>query len=301
MKSSLIISTIFLLFFAGCGPSSEESVPTNNESQQEVISTPENPEEDARGEENPEREVTNIKLYNDGIIGVKGEDIILHPLEEYAEKIGETREGRLCFEKTRYKKGDNGDLFPSGVISYSFEADLETIRLSIDDWVTNQDPFIIYNEDMHTWTSNSGSALEIPIEEITFSCDGPLAYEKGVEEQLPSFYCETNGEDFLEQYEFNSIPVQLGTGGGFAEYWKKIYIRKIDGENFVFMGALNGEGAHDRGKEYNTITPSGQEEYEKYANKAYLDQILADPENQERIASWDAFVESFRIESITEE
>jgi len=105
----------------------------------------------------------------------------------------------------------------------------------------------------------------------------------------PYFYCETNGEDYLTQYEFGKDYRQFSTGGGFALKWKKIYIRDIDGKDIVFEGILEGES-------YDYTDAPSQSEIQRIESKKYLDEIRKNALNKEKEKIWNDLVKSFSTE-----
>ena len=156
--------------------------------------------------------------------------------------------------------------------------------------VTNQlnGPYAVYTNDVKASTMN-------------FKCDGPsVNYTNGKDPfdlnrvEVPWFYCETNGEDWLTQYEFSGAEgLVIMTGGGYGERWYKLYLKKVKGENLIFIGTLSGDDI-DTEDSYE----GGAEALKKMravSSKAYLDELLKKEDNIKKIAEWDAFVKSFDI------
>jgi len=105
----------------------------------------------------------------------------------------------------------------------------------------------------------------------------------------PYFYCNTNGNNYLTQYEFGENYRQFSTGGGFSLKWKKIYIKNISGKNIIFEGFLEGDT-------YNLTESPTQAEVQKIKSKEYLDKINQNASNKKNEKEWDTLIESFSAE-----
>ncbi len=132
--------------------------------------------------------------------------------------------------------------------------------------------------------------LESVGRKVTYTCDGPLLKGKWAK-------CETNGKDYLTQYEFGGVCglFYRGTGAGMSQGWNKIYIKKIEGKDFYFFTCVD--------EDKNMVSREDQftegDSYEKKATRlsqiAFLENILKDPENQKNIKTADDFVQSFQL------
>ncbi|MFA5829993.1 MAG: hypothetical protein WC843_05915 [Candidatus Gracilibacteria bacterium] len=135
--------------------------------------------------------------------------------------------------------------------------------------------------------------IETPAEnaKITYKCDGSLAKKAGA--NYPNFYCETNGKDALTQYEFSAAdgyPI-LTTGADYGESWDKIYIKKVNGLNYIFRGGVSFD---DKGI---WSSDQSEEKYNMLTAKTYLDDLLKAPEFTKSMALWKPIVDSFKVES----
>jgi len=129
------------------------------------------------------------------------------------------------------------------------------------------------------YRANSGRG---PIE-IVYNCNGPLVDIENIKVE----YCETNGMDYLTQYEFSDLSSSgFGTGGGTSWMWYKLYIKKINGVDFVLQGII-GDDRVDGPRFY---TQEQKEKYDKLSSKNYLDDLLKEKKVNENIEKWDNFV-----------
>ncbi len=147
--------------------------------------------------------------------------------------------------------------------------------------------------------------IETPAEnaKITYKCDGSLAKQmlertKKYTENFPNFYCETNGKDYLTQYEFGAAdgyPV-LTTGAEVGESWEKIYIKKVAGLNYIFRGSVwrVGGNADDSNIWWSIDEP--EDKYKRVTSKSNLDELIKDPEFTKSLALWQPIVDSFKVE-----
>ena len=126
--------------------------------------------------------------------------------------------------------------------------------------------------------------------QIFYECNSPLV------EGQPYFYCKTNGKDYLEQYEFGEDYRQFSKEEDANLHWKKIIIKKIDGEDnngrdiggrdIIFEGVL--------GDSYDQSDFPTQEHFERVKSKEFLDKIIQKSANVEKEANWDRLVNSFK-------
>jgi hypothetical protein len=126
--------------------------------------------------------------------------------------------------------------------------------------------------------------------DINYACDSSLRYDN------PYYYCQTNGQDYLEQYEMGSTYRQWpGTGGGISVFWHKIYIKKFGNQDIVFEGRFNDVSISS--DERLDETTANQEWINLVESKNYLDQVIkASSHNQAKEAQWQAVIDSFRVE-----
>lgn len=117
---------------------------------------------------------------------------------------------------------------------------------------------------------------------ISFECDGPLAYNLDGTPAAKWEYCETDHQSYLSQYEFSEASGQsVTTGGESSEGWYKVYIKKFNNSYVFFFGDL-GERLWNDEKDRTKI--------DYLSSKEYLDSLLQDDRNRERVESWDEFV-----------
>lgn len=174
----------------------------------------------------------------------------------------------------------------------TFEGDLKKLSFGIVEgmnWNFYYDTLEISN----TFQGPYAIYEKTNMDKISYKCDGSLLVtSKG--EQFPNYYCETNSKDFLSQYEFSAANGNgFATGGGYSEFWYKLYIKKINGINYTFSSRLIGDTTdsddkHSNIKKYN-------EDYQRLSNKKYLDEILTDEENKKKIEEWDEFIENVKF------
>lgn len=115
---------------------------------------------------------------------------------------------------------------------------------------------------------------------IQYECTSSLLPSK------PYFYCETNKENYLTQYEFGEDFRQLSSSGEFPFKWKKIYIKNIGGKDIVFEGVLEGDT-------YYSIDFPSQQEIDRIQSKEYLESIIQKNVNKEKEKIWEDMVRSF--------
>ncbi len=183
-----------------------------------------------------------------------------------------------------YYYGEKIGSFDNGKIFISFQG--STYSFQGDPQYLSKYPMIDAFKGVYFYKDIS---INLPNEnreerKILYECSSSLLPSK------PYFYCETNGEDCLAQYEFGENYRQFSTGGGFLLKWKKIYIKNINGEDVVFEGYLTGD-SYDIAE-----SPTlGQEEIGRIKSKKHLDEIKGDKANQKKVEEWDQLVKSFSI------
>lgn len=120
-----------------------------------------------------------------------------------------------------------------------------------DDWKQPPDPDLGFA--YYVWyDDNMSESLQIlnrlagpygmykPVHSVRYACDGPFMQymdriTESVTEDAVYTGCQTNGIDFLSQYEFTAAGLGYATGGDVCESWSKIYARRIDGEDWFFV------------------------------------------------------------------
>lgn len=129
-----------------------------------------------------------------------------------------------------------------------------------------------------------------PVDAVSYHCNGSLVKTFSEGADVPNFYCETNGVDFLSQYEFSTAGIgDFATGDAPNVDWNKIYIKKAGEKNvFVFLNLGSEEdGASIYGNETEKVAEASK--------KAYLDMLLAKSSIAERIKMADEFVKHLTI------
>lgn len=216
-----------------------------------------------------EKQIIENKIYSLGLERgfIKGDEIIIYLYEGYLDED----------KKQQYKKSKNlsfvGNInkieFPSILIPKNFYYN----RLEITTEVKG--PYQIYK----------------PVTKVNYQCDGPLIYYSNGE-PVNYQYCETNGKDFLTQYEFSAADgIGFATGGGHSDRWYKLYIKKVNEQNLFFIGELKGDFADTDFSNY-------EKEFNRLSTQEYLDEIIEDKENQEKIKQWDYFIEKTNFEFV---
>lgn len=133
---------------------------------------------------------------------------------------------------------------------------------------------------------------------ISFVCDGPaIPYtphatesDDGALKKTLARFCKTNTKDLLRQYEFSAVDVAgvgFATGGEIEEQWYKLYIKKIQGHNYFFIGKLKGE-------KLSSDTENRAAVYNRLSSADFLEGLLKDPQNKANIEKWDTFVAAVR-------
>ena len=167
----------------------------------------------------------------------------------------------------------------------SFEGDVKKLSFGI---VEGMDYNFYYDnlEISNTFRRPYAFPGEINMNKVSYKCDGPLL----IGGKIPNYYCKTNNEDLLSQFEFSAANGNgFATGGGYSEFWYKLYIKKINGINYTFSSRLIGDTI-DSDDKYSNVKKY-DEDYQRLSNKKYLDEILTDEENKKKIEEWDEFVE----------
>ena len=70
-----------------------------------------------------------------------------------------------------------------------------------------------------------------------------------------------------------------------------MYIKKVNEQNLFFIGSLKGDNTDRESLNYQSV-------YDKLSTQEYLDEILEDKENQEKIKQWDYFIEKINFEFV---
>ena len=135
-----------------------------------------------------------------------------------------------------------------------------------------------------------------PTEKVNYECNGSLA-DNG---NLDFYLCETNGENFLTQFEFNAADsLGFATGGGVDATWRKIYIKKVGDIDLIFIGRLDQFFDYPKASAGISSTPcqDGADYNQEMCDRLktvesedYLLELIKDPEVQNKISEWDRFV-----------
>ncbi|MDD3006019.1 MAG: hypothetical protein PHX30_00330 [Candidatus Pacebacteria bacterium] len=121
---------------------------------------------------------------------------------------------------------------------------------------------------------------------ISYKCSGPLVQSnENLEEKWE--YCETNRSNYLSQYEFSAANGNgFATGGEISYGWYKLYMKKFNSINLFLFGNLGEPLNRDE---------TDQAKINHLSGKGYLDELLQEKKNQEKIAQWDAFAKSVQF------
>lgn len=166
---------------------------------------------------------------------------------------------------------------------------------------------------------------------ISYVCNGSLVFNSNGTPR-PFQYCETNGKDSLSQYEYSGAGDGFSTGAGYGEIWQKVYVKRLNGVNFIFSTSLPGQvvltndasfgeifEAYDvlvgykfmdsdkisssirmkssfSGDEYakaeKELAPLIKEIRAIISSRAYLDLLLANPDTRQKLRVWDFTISS---------
>ncbi len=166
---------------------------------------------------------------------------------------------------------------------------------------------------------------------ISYVCNGPLVFN-GNGTPRPFQYCETNGKDSLSQYEYSGAGDGFSTGAGYGEIWQKVYVKRLNGVNFIFSTSLPGQVVltndasfgeifeaydvlvgyklMDSDKISSSIRTKSSFSGDEYAkaekelaplikkirtiisSRAYLDLLLANPDTRQKLRVWDFTISS---------
>ena len=162
---------------------------------------------------------------------------------------------------------------------------------------------------------------EIKYNKISYKCDGSLVKTINPKEDVPNYFCVSNGRDSLSQFEFSGAGgYVVFTGAEAGQNWYKLYLRKINGTNYIFAGDIcdNDDNANRDEDFYLNETAynkmlnqekisicaaiygggyDGDKAYKKIANITYLNHLLKSDYAQNYIKTWDKMVETFRVEA----
>ncbi len=134
--------------------------------------------------------------------------------------------------------------------------------------------------------------------EITYRCDGSLVKMANKDGKYtvnePYFNCDTNGKDYLTQFELNGATVypDLALDNRYSKEWKKIFIKKVDNVNYVLMATL-----HDSDNDvWLSDADNAQEKLISLSQERYLINLKKDPWNSQGQAQWQQMVDSLKVE-----
>lgn len=296
-KPYLLLLLAPVLVFGGCSRN-QAAQQTNPQINQEQTSIPTT----TKPQLTATSTVEEITAHDPFVPVIKGDDIFC-----FDKKIGTYKNGRLymklddkivSFVPPKLSGTDVGDFNLNDLMCESSNARPD------DEGYTNYQYSHFIFQGLEVSTKLYGSyavykTIETPEDnnKITYRCDGSLAktgdkvgeYTK----DEPYFDCQTNGRDFLTQYEFNGAagaPI-LTTGGDYGKKWNKIYIKRLDGLNYIFMGSLSLNYEDNWSSDYS------MEKFRELSSRDALNELLKAPFNTKSLALWQMLIDSFRIEA----
>ncbi len=151
------------------------------------------------------------------------------------------------------------------------------------------DYFFNWNDLQITTQLNApyGKGTEKIKKTVNYRCGTPFI------EGSPYFYCETNGKDFLTQYEFNAATsFAVVTGGDYIENWKKITVRKVGNHDVFFIVPMGSGESRSSDEAKNKKGSEGIE----LASQKYLDLIISREKESSEFDSYDTFVNNMKLE-----
>lgn len=122
---------------------------------------------------------------------------------------------------------------------------------------------------------------------VEYECNWPLIKE------VPYSACYTNGKDYLSQFEFAAFSDGWWCWW-YTEQWNKIYIKNIKWIDFIFAWKLKWDTVKSDSINY-------KNDYNKLSQKKYLESILNDEQNIEKIKDWNNIVSNISWEIIVPE
>ena len=146
-------------------------------------------------------------------------------------------------------------------------------------------------DDLHVTTRICGPYMIYrQVKNPTYACDGSFMTDNEGNQE-PHYYCDTNGKDYISQYEFNGVTsycsedgTGFATGGEVTKTWNKMYMKKINGKNIYIFGMLK--------QDFIDLYEAKEGVYQNTISKKYLDTLLSDNENKETVKKWDTIVQS---------
>ena len=264
--------------------------------------------------------VMNKSMYSDNSF-VKINQVLLNN----EEKIEERYDFFVFGEQFSYE-GDGGVVIDLADHVTFYDRSQEELLELLDQGVDNKSViYVMYNDQLHmsrNLYSISGIFKGFDPSKINYKCDGTfmkfpggMSYLKetvdpkrgdfnakiiSIDDDDRWAFCETNGKDYLKQFEFGTINGEypLFTGGGEnVSTWNLIYSKKLDDVNYFFSIRIGD--THFFYSDENIYSPQDyclEDDicYDK-SSKEYLKILLAGKELQKKIAEWDKFVESIEL------
>lgn len=301
--SPFVSSLLFFVLLVGCTNSSSlpVSVPSENLKPAVQASPPVIPESTTFKDPNGSFEVKNDEIFVKGVkVGYVKNNII------YLQIHGKTIN------------------FPGNLQNLSFG--------SVDAAPFNVGGFSLYGLTYYP-QYRGPYAVYKPIDptKISYVCNGSLVLNSNGTPR-PFQYCETNGKDSLSQYEYSGAGDGFSTGAGYGEIWQKVYIKRLNGVNFIFSTSLPGQVVLTNDASFGEIFEAydvlvwykfmdsdkvssslrtkssfSSDEYAKaekelaplikeirtiISSRAYLDLLLANPDTRQKLRVWDFTISS---------
>jgi len=134
---------------------------------------------------------------------------------------------------------------------------------------------------------------------VSYVCDGALYKTKGYDR--PNFFCKTNGENYLEQFEIFVSGPSAGDAS-LGVFWNKLYMKKFSGNDiFFFTLFISGEDVArllDLAFDGNFAALPSSKSDDSFLSQEALTKILRDNSVAEHISSADNFVKNIKIDVV---
>lgn len=242
--------------------------------------------------------------------------------EEAVTEVAETEDDynfALKNENDIYLAGEKvGDVLPDGTVTLEYDGKMISFKAGSGDDTPEEIVGKIFNMnndqtgkrslmyDNHYGYLDIGKTFFGPYdtmkdfnpENISFECDGTAILDLA-DGKVKVAKCETNGTDYLTQYECSPGAVNpIVTGGEVTLSWEKNYVKKAGDEIYVFSGRLpvikgmSSPWGVD-------LFGSSDEEIAEYCSEDTLDGVIAEvndfDDTKGLIQEWDSLVESFDV------